>query len=317
MAARRPTAAATATNALTFSYTVAAGQNTPDLAVTAINLGTATVTDAAGNAANLSGAISNPTGTLQIGTAGPTVITGVTTAPTSGDVESGGKVSVTLTMSGIVDVTGTPVLLLNDGGAATYTGGSGTNTLTFSYTIAAGQNTTALQLTGGVTGGTINDAVGNPIVIAATNLGLQINTDHWLNAVTSAWSTTTDWSSPAGAPASVDLVVLDAVGTYTVTTSVNKTIAELNTISTATLAIGAGVFTITNGTGSGVQAGTIDVGSGATLEITGTFDNTGTIAPSGTGDIEIAGSATLSGIGNVTLSNARTMRSLRMALRRR
>ena len=56
------------TNALTFSYTVAAGQNTADLAVTAVNLGTATVTDGAGNAANLSGAVTNPAGILQINT---------------------------------------------------------------------------------------------------------------------------------------------------------------------------------------------------------------------------------------------------------
>ena len=42
------------TNALTFSYTVAAGQNTSDLTVTAVNLNSATVTDGAGNAANLS-----------------------------------------------------------------------------------------------------------------------------------------------------------------------------------------------------------------------------------------------------------------------
>ena len=47
-------------NALTFSYTVPAGQNTADLAVAAVNLGTATVTDGAGNAANLSGAVTNP-----------------------------------------------------------------------------------------------------------------------------------------------------------------------------------------------------------------------------------------------------------------
>ena len=60
-------------NALTFSYTVAAGQNTADLAVTAVNLNGATVTDAAGNAANLAGALTNPAGTLQIDTTAPTV----------------------------------------------------------------------------------------------------------------------------------------------------------------------------------------------------------------------------------------------------
>ena len=60
-------------SALTFSYTVAAGQNTADLAVTAVNLNTATVKDGAGNAANLTGAVTNPAGTLQIDTTAPTV----------------------------------------------------------------------------------------------------------------------------------------------------------------------------------------------------------------------------------------------------
>ena len=42
---------------------------------------------------------------------------------------------------------GTPTLTLNDGGTATYTGGSGTSALTFSYTVAAGQNTADLAVT--------------------------------------------------------------------------------------------------------------------------------------------------------------------------
>ena len=42
------------TSALTFSYTVGAGQNTAALAATAVNLNAATITDGAGNAANLS-----------------------------------------------------------------------------------------------------------------------------------------------------------------------------------------------------------------------------------------------------------------------
>ena len=51
---------------LTFSYTVGGGQDTSDLAVTAFNLGAATVKNAAGNAANLSGLVTNLSGTLQI-----------------------------------------------------------------------------------------------------------------------------------------------------------------------------------------------------------------------------------------------------------
>ena len=151
----------TGTNALTFSYTVAAGQNTADLAVTAVNLNAATVTDGAGNAANLTGAVTNPAGTLQIDTTTPTVAsvatsgTGITAG--SGDLTTGNVVTLTVNLSEAVTVNttgGTPTLTLNDGGTATYTGGTGTNALTFSYTVAAGQNTadlavTAVNLNGG------------------------------------------------------------------------------------------------------------------------------------------------------------------------
>src|SRR6202042_1532354 len=65
--------AGSGTNALTFTYTVGAGQNTADLAVTAINLGTATVKDGAGNVANLTGAVPSPAGTLRIDTNTPSV----------------------------------------------------------------------------------------------------------------------------------------------------------------------------------------------------------------------------------------------------
>ena len=66
---------------------MAAGQNTADLAVTAVNLNGATVKDGAGNAANLSLAWPNPAGTLQIDTTAPSVSsvaasgTGITLAP--------------------------------------------------------------------------------------------------------------------------------------------------------------------------------------------------------------------------------------------
>jgi hypothetical protein len=58
-------------SALLFSYTVAAGQNTPDLTVTAFNANSATITDGAGNPANMTGAVTNPPGTLQVDTTNP------------------------------------------------------------------------------------------------------------------------------------------------------------------------------------------------------------------------------------------------------
>src|SRR5207237_3265510 len=120
------------TSALTFNYTVVAGQNTSDLTVLGLNPGTATIKDVAGNAAVLTGAVTNPAGTLQIDTTAPTVSsvvasgTGITAG--AGDLGAGKVVTLTLNLSEAVTVAGgTPTLTLNDGGTATYSGGTGTS----------------------------------------------------------------------------------------------------------------------------------------------------------------------------------------------
>jgi hypothetical protein len=57
-------------------------------------------------------------------------------------------VTLTVNLSEAVTVAGgTPTLTFNDGGTAIYTGGSGSNALTFSYTVGAGQNTADLTVT--------------------------------------------------------------------------------------------------------------------------------------------------------------------------
>ena len=67
-------------------------------------------------------------------------ILSIADSPSSGDLEPGEVVTLTLKLSEAVTVAGgTPTLTLNDGGTATYTGGSGTNALTFSYTVAPGR----------------------------------------------------------------------------------------------------------------------------------------------------------------------------------
>ena len=295
------------TSALTFSYTVAAGQNTGALAATAVNLNGAAIKDGAGNAANFSLTGLTQSGP-QIDTATPTAVA-VTTAPASGDVQSGGTVTIAVKMSETVNVTGTPTLALNNGGSATYLSGSGSSTLVFSYTVGANQNTAALQLSGAVSGGSITDKAGNAAIIAPTNLNLQVNTDQWENPTSANWGTTTDWSSPAGVPTSSDVAMLDAAGTFQVTSTANETIFELNTVSTATLAIARGTaFTVTNGTGAGVQAGVVSAKAGATLNISGVFDNTGTIWAQG-GTVNVNGALTggvtaISGAGWVVMGQA-------------
>ena len=67
----------------------------------------------------------------------PTTVTKVLASPSSGVETHGNTITLTVDFSAAVTVSGTPTLSLNDGGTATYTGGSGTSALTFSYTVAA------------------------------------------------------------------------------------------------------------------------------------------------------------------------------------
>ena len=125
------------TSALTFSYTVGAGQNTAALAATAVNLNGGTIQDGSGNAASLALTGLTQTGP-QIDTTTPT-ISSLVENPSSGDLGVGKTITYTLGMSEVVTVNtagGSPTLSLNDGGTATYVSGSGTNALTFSYTVA-------------------------------------------------------------------------------------------------------------------------------------------------------------------------------------
>src|SRR5207249_1173574 len=122
-----------------------------------------TVKDGAGNGANLTGAVTNPSGTLQIDTTTPSVTQAVA-SPGSGLELPGDTVTLTLTFGEAVTVTGTPTLALNTGGTATYTGGSCTNALIFSYTVRSNDTTVpALSITQAnlPNGATIKDGAGN------------------------------------------------------------------------------------------------------------------------------------------------------------
>ena len=109
--------------------------------------------------------------------------TGITSG--TGDLNAGNVVALMVNFSAAVTVNttgGTPTLTLNDGGIATYTGGSGSTALTFSYTVAAGQNTPDLIVSSfNLNGATVKDGAGNVADLsAATNYNpagtLQINT---------------------------------------------------------------------------------------------------------------------------------------------
>jgi hypothetical protein len=80
----------------------------------------------------------------------------------NGDLNAGKVVTLTLSMSESVTVSGTPQLILNNGGMASYTVGSGSNSLAFTYTVAAGQDTADLEIAAfNPNGGAISDLAGN------------------------------------------------------------------------------------------------------------------------------------------------------------
>ncbi|OWW20686.1 DUF4347 domain-containing protein [Noviherbaspirillum denitrificans] len=115
----------------------------------------------------------------------PPTITGVSATTANGTYKIGDVIAITVTFSESVNVTGTPTIALNSGGTANYASGTGSNTLTFNYTVAASNAAADLNYnaTNSLTlnGGTIKDAANNsatltlPATGAGSSLGSQKN----------------------------------------------------------------------------------------------------------------------------------------------
>jgi large repetitive protein len=105
---------------------------------------TTTATDRAGNTATSTYSITTDTT--------PPAVTNINSAAADQTYHTGDGIDITVAFGETVHVTGTPTLTLSSGGTATYTGGDGTNTLTFHYTVADGENTADLNVTALVLG---------------------------------------------------------------------------------------------------------------------------------------------------------------------
>jgi len=99
----------------------------------------------------------------------PPTVTGVTASTADGTYNTGATISIQVSFTEPVTVTGTPTLSLATGSPATtpvgYVSGGGTTTLTFDYLIANGNTSAALDYSAVTSlvlaGGSIQDAVGN------------------------------------------------------------------------------------------------------------------------------------------------------------
>ena len=292
-------------SALAFSYTVAAGQNTPDLAVLGLNLNGGAIRDAAGNAANLSAATGyTPAGTLLVDTTAPTLssiaTSGAGITAGSGTLNAGKVVTFTVNTGEAVTVTGTPTLTLNDGGVATYTGGSGTTALTFSHTVAEGQNTADLAIASfNLNGSTLRDAAGNDANLAAT-AGYNPAGVLKIDTMPAPPTVTQHLASDTGASAADRITASPALaGTADPNAVVRFTVDGSTIAATATAdAGGAWSFTPTalvNGAHTIVASQTNSAGVTGTASLSFTLD-TAAPAPTFTGAVMANGQVTLSGV---------------------
>ena len=172
------------TAALTFAYTVREGDMPAGLAYHGRGALSGTLSDAVGNAANLTLPAPGARGSLSYASAAAAIVvdgaaprvTSVASATPDGAYREGERIEIAVAFAEPVSYLGVaPRLLLNVSGApapAAYDMGNDSNTLTFAYTVQAGDtsdklaywNTTALS-------GALADAAGNAAVLALPEPG--------------------------------------------------------------------------------------------------------------------------------------------------
>ncbi len=180
------------------------------------------------------------------------VVTGVTSPTAEGIYPAASTIPIQVTFTDPVTVLtggGTPTLSLNSGGAASYASGSGTTTLTFEYTVAAGELADDLDYDAAnalaLNGGTVKDAAGNDATLTLPEPGaagsLGANENLAIDAVAPVVSAITGPASPSSStsatlaysisethPGSTSCV--HTVGTGTMT-SCTSTAATFDTLS--------------------------------------------------------------------------------------
>ena len=247
-------ATGTPVSLLTFSYTVASSHASADLdlqSTTALALNGGTILDSAGNAATLTVPIGATAGSLSgaqalvIDGLSPTV-SSVSSTKAAGSYKAGEVISIQVTFSEAVTVSGTPQVTLETGATdavISYASGTGTATLNFSYTVSSGHASSDLDYTSttalALNGGSITDLAGNSAIItlaspgAANSLGANeaIVIDTTAPTVTTVSSSTTNGSYRAGQSINVQVSFSESVtvtGTPQITLETGSSDAVVN-----------------------------------------------------------------------------------------
>ena len=258
------------TDTLAFSYTVQNGDSSADLnytATTSLALNGATIQDSVGNNAALTlPALASSdslagNSALVIDTTAPTVQS-VSSSTADGTYTTGDVITINVVFSEDVTVNtsgGTPQLTLETGSTdqtATYSSGSGTNTLAFSYTVQNGDTSADLNYTAttslALNGATIQDSVGNNAALTlpalassdslAGNSALVIDTT--APTVQSVSSSTADGTYKAGDTITINVVFSEDVSVNTSGGTPQLTLETGSTDQTATYSSGSGTNTL-------------------------------------------------------------------------
>ena len=210
-------------------------------------------------------------------------VSSVTSSTANGSYNAGDSISIQVVFSDSVTVSGTPQLTLETGTTdqvVDYSSGSGGTTLTFTYTVQAGDTSSDLDYTStsalALNSGTINDASGNPASLtlatpgAANSLGankaLVIDTDVPTLAEVTAVPTPASDTTPDYTFSTTETGTLSVGGSCgtssstTLASTGNHTITLTQTDNTTALADGDYsdcTLTVTDGAGNASTALTI------------------------------------------------------------
>ncbi|MGX9428758.1 MULTISPECIES: hypothetical protein [Bradyrhizobium] len=247
-------------------------------------------------------------------------MTQASASPGTGVEHSGDTITLTLGFSEAVTVTGTPTLSLNDGGKATYVGGSGTSSLTFKTTVAStDKDTSALAITGVnlPTGASIKDGSGLAADLSGavkTFTGLQIDATPSSSPPTPTSPTSPSSPSTVTKPAlSIADRTLSVTGGGTVDLGVKVTTTDPNDVVTVKISGLPGYETITDKLdghtfkGKNITLTAAQVDSGLTLQSNykGSADPVSTLTLTASAKDPVTGTVATSAPQTITVKDPR------------
>jgi hypothetical protein len=225
---------------ITYRYTIAAAENSSDLTVTAITAGDAVneVAIAIDTTLPVSTNLADNKA-LIVDTTDPT-ITNITSTLADGTYGLGQVIDIVVTFDDIITTT-TGALTLDTAGTAAYSSGSGTNTITFQYTISTSQASGDLNVTA-FTLGDSQDLGANPLDVTIPGTDLASNKAIVVNTVQ---PTVVSITSALINGSYTTAQVIDIVVTYSEAITTATSSLTLDTGAVATYQSGSGTSLVT------------------------------------------------------------------------